>query len=173
MKWKSHGGSGRPVYRCTRIPGVEACGRVVISARPLEELVGALLADALDTEALLAFGPQADGHVADLERLRERWAQLDVDHAMGLVSRDGYVRAVEALRAEVERLESQVARERRKVLIDDLEPGESIALAWRRRPAGWRNRLARLLIDRIEVHPVRTRGSNRFDPDRVRIRWVP
>lgn len=173
LKWKGRGGSDRPVYRCTRVPGTSACGGVVVSAGPLEQLIGDLLVDALDLEALgnALLPAHVAPVVAELEVVRGRWAQLDVDYAAGLTSRDGYVRAVAVLQAEVTRLEGVLHRSRAGELVAGLDAGERVADAWRRRGAAWRNALARTLIERVVVNPARSRGSNRFDPGRVRVVW--
>lgn len=173
LKWKGRGGSDRPVYRCTRTPGTSACGTVVISAIPLEAMVRELVVAAVDPGALAgATSPDTVAPlIRDLDAARARWAQLDVDYAAGVTSRDGYLLAVDHLRREVARLEAVVARHQAGGLVAGLTTAD-LGAAWAGRSAAWRNALCRALMSHLVVNPVVRRGSNRFDPTRVTVHWL-
>jgi hypothetical protein len=55
--------------------------------------------------------------------------------------------------------------------VDALGPGQSVARAWEERPPAWRRELAAAHLESVIVSPALRRGSTRFDPRRVDIRW--
>lgn len=166
----------RPVYRCASAPGSRACGAMVITAEPLEDAVGEEIARALDVAALAAAASgEAAGRVAgQLEDARGRMQALVDDHyTHGLVGRPEFLEAHGHLRGLIARLEGDLARLVRGDVVATLGPGETLRDAWRDRPAGWRNRLARAVIHRVVVDPAPRRGLNRLDLSRVRVEWLP
>lgn len=167
--------NGEPVYRCQSVPGGDACGAMVITAGPLERLVGDELVRFLGVPELGAAmgGEQAARLSVELTDARARQAALTDDHYVhGLVGREDYLRADGHLRGLVARLEGDLLRVTRGDVVAVLGPGESIADAWAGRPDAWRNRLARAALVAVHVDAAPRRGSNRFDPGRVRLEWL-
>jgi hypothetical protein len=171
-----HRQTGGALYRCFRSPGEPNCGRMVVAAEPLEELVGAALAEALDAtglaEALAEAGGQAGEIARDLVRLQTQREELVRDHYVdGFVSRGDFLPAHAAISDRITRAEVELARHRRRELLVSLRPGETVAGAWASREPSWCRELARAHIERIVIAPANRRGLNRLDPGRVEVRW--
>ena len=167
--------TGAALYRCFRSPGEPNCGRMAIAAEPLEAIVGADLAEALDSECLAEALARSDGDDAclarELVRLRTQRAELVSDHYdQALISRSDFLPVLGSLDDRIGRLEADLARLRRRELVVALGAGESVAGAWARRGAHWRRELAGTHIERVVIHPA-LRGRNVVDPDRVEIVW--
>jgi hypothetical protein len=165
---------GAPLYRCVRQPGLPACGRMVVTAEPLERLIGEVLAQYLDTPELTA--AMSDGefaaHGREIAALRAQREALVQDHYVArLVARPDFLRALAVLDERITRAEGALARLRRRELVDALGPGESVARAWESRPPAWRRELAAAHLESVIVNPALRRGSTTFDPRRVDIRW--
>lgn len=173
MKVK-HRQAGVALYRCFRTPGERSCGSLVITAEPLEALVGEALAAGLDHQALAsALHDGDDGALArDLADLQARREALVHDHYVtGLVSRNGFLAADSALGDAIARLEDDLARRRRRELLADLDPGMTVADAWSARGPDWCRELAGSQIERVVISPAPRRGSTRLDPSRVEVVW--
>lgn len=166
----------QPLYRCDANPGRGGCGRMVISAAPAEEIVGGMLAEALDTDALadaLAEGDTAAAEVArSLMALRTQREELVQDHYVtGLVSRGDFLPAHARLTDGIGAAEGRLARMRRHSSLLSLAAGESVADAWATRDHAWRRALAAACLDAVVIHAAPNRGSTRVDPARVELVW--
>jgi hypothetical protein len=165
---------GAPLYRCFRRPGLGACGGMVVTAEPLERLIGEVLAEYLDTPDLTAAmsGGEVAAHGREIAALRAQREALVHDHYVArLVARGDFLRALADLDGRIARVEGALARLRRLELVDALGPGESVRRAWERRPPAWRRELAAAHLEAVIVNPALRRGSTTFDPRRVDIRW--
>jgi len=166
--------AGEPLYRCHRSPGEAACGSLVISAPPLEALVGSSLAATLDSGALTdALTDKESAAVAhELGLAQAHREELVHDHYVTrLLSRRDFLGAHAAIEDRIARLEADLARRRRRELLSALGPGETVLDAWETRGPGWCRELARAYIERVIIHPAPTRGRNRLDPSRVELVW--
>lgn len=169
--------TGSALYRCAKQPGYRNCGRMVVAAEPLEELVGAMLSDVLDTDAMasaLRSGVKDDGvdpAITELQGLLHRRDVLANDHYVdAVITRDQFLSANTRLAQRISELEAAVARRHQRLVHTDLSAGETIARAWMERPAGWRRELARAHLERIVIQPAAGR-TFRFDPARIWPEW--
>lgn len=173
MKVK-HRQSGSPLYRCFKTPGSPACGSLVVSAGPLEALVGALLAGFLNAPDLAdAMGGSEAAELArQIGREEAKREALVHDHYVtGLVSRRDFMGAAARLDDTIRRLTGDLNRLRRRDLLADLQPGETVLSAWADRPVHWRREIAGALIDHVSIARAAMKGRHIFDPDRVTVRW--
>lgn len=161
-------------YICRSGPGQAGCGGLVISAAPLEETLGVLVAErAADTEARGAadLGPDDGDERAELDRLAVLRAEAAEDRAAGgdRVAYNDLIAALARRQREVEaRLATKVRTTVQLDLVDDGRPWEELTDTEKRRRLD-------AFIDRIKIGPATKRGSTSFERGRVtapgRISW--
>jgi site-specific DNA recombinase len=174
---------GEPVrrYACLKRPGNPGCGRTAVVAQPADDLVRDAVLAALAGPELARARRRARGR----GRARDRDAakvlahhehhleELAADHARGRITRREWLAARDVLQDEI----AQAQRE----LDHDTGPlrglpGTQKALreAWdaHEGPEGieWRRALLGAVVDAVIVKPS-SRPTQRFDPDRIEIRW--
>lgn len=131
-------------YRCPRQLG--GCGQSV-SADRLDFEVAALLLNAYGTEDVPEPRPiPAVDHSTRLADIDKLLAELDQDHAAGLVTTRTYGRQSANLEAERARLEAEPAAPAR---VDYVLSGTPFAVEWERRDTEGRNALLRKLGARV------------------------
>jgi DNA invertase Pin-like site-specific DNA recombinase len=177
MRVKYRKDGRQPLYRCLKQPGTTGCGRMVVVAEPVEDVVLGAILDASESGRLVGMlegrrnADTAKTH-DDLSGLRVRRQQLVSDyHVDGLISRGEFLAAAGAIDDKIGTLEGALARHAGVSAASLLKPGESIESAWRERGFGWSREIARSLIDRVVIAPAPNRGSNRLDPSRVEVVW--
>lgn len=156
-------------FACRPEPGSGRCGGILVRYLPLEDHVVALLMARLERDADLSPALPADPTEALREQIAAEEAQLR--HLAAAYAGSGdfvEMRAAgEIIRGRIAALRQQITdahgqqRLASPLLVRDEWPGYD--LAQRRTVAGQ-------LIERIDVGPAR-RGLNRFDPDRLTVRW--
>lgn len=166
----------RPRYVCPSMAGRDSCGRVVVTAEPLEALVGASIAATLDspalTRALDGADPRAAALADELDGLRARREALVSDHYVHhLLGRPDFIAAHAAIERRIAGVEAALARRRRLDLLADLQAGETVRDAWATRPVGWRRELAYAVLSGITIDPAPLRGRHVFCPERARMHW--
>jgi hypothetical protein len=98
--------------------------------------------------------------------------ELVHDHYVdGIIERSDFLPAKAALDERVARAEAALARLRRRELLVDLAPGQTVGQAWVARGPGWCRALAAAHIERVVIHPAPRRGSKIVDPSRVEVVW--
>jgi DNA invertase Pin-like site-specific DNA recombinase len=173
---------GHPGYRCQRIPGREGCGRVSAKAAPVEQLVRAIVLEAVASDehaqALAALAGQQDGAGGIIARLaeRERWLEQSAADFWTIPrtapERTGYERAQKSIRSEIQTLTRQLQREQSRSVLASLPTrADAFTEAMDRADAGRQGEILGSLIERIEILPVLTWGNNQFDPRRIAITW--
>lgn len=173
-----HRQNGTALYRCFKSPGERNCGGMVIVAEPLEEMVGAAIAEALESLAFAKAraahaGEATSSRVAELEVLRGRLTRLNEDHHLhDLVQRDEYLVLRAELSEVINRIEDELGLQDQRQATAELGPGETVGAAWEARDAAWCQNLARAFLSRVVIAPAKGRGSNRFDPDRVSLEFL-
>ena len=169
----------KPSMVCAAGPGQTGCGRLRVTAEPLEEFVGAMVIEALDSPNLVTALQTADTTDSDdAETMRHigQWQdqveQLAIDHYTDQqISRAEYLAASKALNARIEQAKTSLSRgTRNRVLADLPQTRQQLQQAWDQSDTSWRRALIAAVVDQIEVGPA-VRGRNRFDPDRLTIHW--
>lgn len=167
---------------CAPGPGLAGCGRILVVAQPLEDLVAGAVIEALDGPRLaqaLRAGQETDSEEAGLlEKIAGWQAQLEqaaADHYTAgpdeRISLGEFQVARRALQARIDQAKSRLGRNSRRRLLVDLPTGRAaLQEAWERGDVGWRRALVAAVVDRVQVNPA-ARGGNRFDPARINIIW--
>jgi hypothetical protein len=158
------------------------CGRVSITADALEEAVVEAVREVLrdgslaEEIAALAEGSGADQAWATVSTLREDMESLSADFGAGRITRAEWMAARETLAPRLATAEADLGRRQEQESAALLAGGLS---EWDRdwaiaQEAGLLDKqraMLRAALTGVEVAPVRVRGLNRFDPDRVTYRW--
>ena len=168
----ANGGRG---YVCE----TEGCGKVRISAEPLDEYVGervvARLASPTRLKRLAAIRDRLAAEASEAERflkeLRDHKDELARAYGAKELNLGEFRTAKTAL--EQRRAEAMAAVRRGKALeeLPELTP-EGVATWWNE-TAGreQRRNLVQLVVREVRVGPATVRGSRRFDEDRFEILW--
>lgn len=160
-------------YVCVSQPGLDRCGRLTVSARPLDEFVTeALLAALTDAPAMTKPARQpSEEPMAEILRSRRRLEDLATLFAEEQITRAEWLAARKPIEARIAQQEQLVTTSSRLVLLGSL-PTEPTRLraAWLAMTLDQQRVIAEAVLDRVVVHPA-TRGGNRFDPGRVELRW--
>jgi site-specific DNA recombinase len=158
--------NGAVEYRCLPVPGPKRCGRISVTADPVDDLVGERIAEHFATYTP---EPASEGEA-------ELLAQIEVDTKrlaeVGRAYADGTI-PIETMQAAVERLEARIAATSRRLARSTVlipAGADGIREAWASRTPAWRRRLVERTIAHIEVRPATVAGGP-FDGARVVIEW--
>jgi DNA invertase Pin-like site-specific DNA recombinase len=171
----SHRKDGARRYVCSPAPG--GCGRVAVTAEPLEELIVSAVLHRLDSAAMrraLAKPKKKTRDAGDLDDLRAIEADLDclaADFGNGAISRREWLAAREPLerRRDAARRAVDTTTDRR--LLTPLTGAASVRTAWEKLDLEQQRSVLKVLIDRIVIAPAALLGRRALDPDRVDIVW--
>lgn len=160
-------------YVCTVDRG--GCGRVGIGAEGLENLVSAGVLDVIDTPALAEANRVAEANgdrpISEVARVEERQALLAEMFAAGDIGRTEWATARDALQRRLVEAQSAVADEARtEGATQALGDLVGIRDRWPDLSLEQRRLIIAAVVDAIVIAPT-TRKTNRFDPDRIEIRW--
>lgn len=166
-KWDAKG----PRYFCRH------CHGILVASDHLEELVVAAVLEAVDRPELreaVRREQEADGtadKVDQIATLEDDLADLANELGEGRltmaewkVARAGIERRLGHLRSELEREQDESA------LASWVGRGGALREAWEDLSHGQRRAIISAVFESLTIAPAR-RGPNRFDPDRVKIRW--
>lgn len=170
--------TGRRGYVCSTDPTYGGCGRIRISAEPFENdvaerVLGRLLRESTRAELRHAI-ETAQADAISAERLITD-AQARLREA-GAAFADGLIGGTE-FKAASARLNERIATARSSLklgaMLDSVKTVNASDLVewWESASIEQQQVLLRLLIESIEVHPAKVRGSKLYDYDRVRVVW--
>jgi DNA invertase Pin-like site-specific DNA recombinase len=161
-------------YVCATGPGFSGCGKIRVLAEPLEDLVVDMLLAALDGPGLAGRLQARDEgapvrateqtELADVERRLDELAETFAD---GTVSRREWLAARGRLETRRDTLTARLAASGPSALA--VLTGD-VYDAWERLSFDQRHAIVAAIVDRVTVKPA-LKGRNRFDPDRVDVRW--
>jgi len=167
-------------YRCQSPPQGKGCGRLSILADTFERevfervaarIAGDGLSEVLAT--LTADNADADSAAGELVAVRDRLEVLSTDYyERGTVSRSEYERRRAALERQVSDLEGRLAQVSGSAQVAALPTSPAAIVATlTERDAAWSRTLVGVFVAEVVV-ATGVRGLNRFDPDRVKVRWI-
>lgn len=169
---------GKRGYVCSSGSPYEGCGKIRINAEPFEQdvtervLARLLRPDAREKlgAALKAAGREAAEAHEVIAKTEKRLGQIGVDYA------DGKIGGIEFRTARDEltkRIRDARNAQKLGVTLGDVAALESEDLVawWEGASLEQQRTLLDVLISKIEVYPVRVRGSKIFDPSRIKVTW--
>jgi len=157
-------------YGCVRMPGNGGCFGVRINAAAAEQIVtGALLA------AIPEVSPPKQTKREDVDLLRAlrdtdaRMEDTDAMFADGTVDRASYTRIRDRLTKTRTDLRQEIERMTAPTVPDVPTGPRAVKAWWESASIEDRRRVLRFFVSRVVIHPAKVRGSNRVDPDRIRV----
>lgn len=164
-------------YVCLKRPGRPGCGRVVVTADPVDVLVFEMAVAALVSpklaKALKSAATKDDesGKLADeLAGAEERLEAVAVDFADGRIGRREWLAARDRLNERIGAIRATLERSSRSGVISTLPATENaLRAAWEAGSLDWRRALLRALFEAVIVNPAPRPG--RFDPSRIEPVW--
>jgi site-specific DNA recombinase len=165
-------------YVCANGPGFAGCGRTVVMAEPVEELVAAGVLHRLDGPGLAAaLRAEAEGDeaassvVSGLEADEAQLTEIAGAYGRREVTFSEYLAARKPIEARIEAAKRHLSRTSRSAALADYV-GDSAALRerWSGLDLSRQRAIVEAVLDRATVLPA-VRGRNRFDPDRVDPLW--
>lgn len=165
------GGPRLAALVCAKGPGYRGCGHMNIIYGPLEAMIVKTVLAAIDRGAL---SKAMRGHddkkaVAELAKVEQRMADLAEDEATGQITRVEWQRKREILVAQHRELSRQVDHGRRSVALDGID-AKTLRDTFAHLPLHRQKAVVGALVESVVIGPGR-RGVNRFDYDRVTVRW--
>lgn len=171
---------GKPRYRCQAAPGKVNCGSTTILASAVDNLVTDMLlfrldspvvADALAgrTRPAAADDEDLSGQILTLEARIDEASKMFAD---GEIDRKDLVTIRRRVEDELLKLRRRIARTEQVVTIENfLKDGPDLATMWADLPQGRKQQIIRAVIDRVLIHPAKTRGSKTVDLGRIEVCW--
>jgi len=169
-------GRGVRRYICATGPGYKGCGGTYIGAEPLEELVSAVVREAIASPALseaiatkqAGVGDEIDDIAsaeARLAELADLWAAGDLDTTSWAAARNAVEKRLGSARSRLAAAQAPRALGGLPTNVDDL------ANHWDRLSFDRRRAILTAVMDGVIIGPGR-RGYNKFDPKRLSfINW--
>lgn len=168
---------GSTRYVCGKSPGADRCGRIAVTAEPLEEFITEAVLSTIEdgalTKALSSAEKGGTGDIAKELRANElRLEQLARDHYVeGSITKAEFLAARSALLERMEAQRSRIAETTNQSILTRL-PGASASLrkAWQEGDVDWRRAVISAVLDHAVINPGRP-GRRKFDTDRVELVW--
>ena len=168
--------SGRRNYGCRKESG--GCGRVYVSADHVERLVLGTVLPLADHPALRRLvDSEREEDAREARRLvmensgdEAALLQLEADHYQDrVIDRSTFLRQSQALRVRIEGRQGRLAAMRGHSALDRL--GGEVMAKWDEATADEKRAIVLSLVHGVRVSRALRKGSNMFDPARVRFLW--
>jgi site-specific DNA recombinase len=161
---------GTRCYVCSGVPD-PGCGKIRILAEPLEELIADAVIAALDTPKLTkAMDASKSSAVDELQALRTQEDELARMWARRELTKEAWQAATDELAKQMDAVRAELDDEARHRVAADLTADGALAKRWPDLGFDQQRLILETVIDTITVGPGR-QGYNKFDPNRVSIRW--
>ena len=108
--------------------------------------------------------------IADLAKIEQKMADLAEDWAQDRLTRKEWQQARESLAARRTELSRQVDQGRRSIGLDGLD-AKRLRADWSLLPLHRQKAVVCALVEAVVINPPRKRGYNRFDYNRISIKW--
>ena len=165
-------------YVCAKGPGLPGCGKIAITAEPVEALIAEAVLYRLDTPELAAALAGAAGQDAEadaahasvaadraqLEELATAYGDRQITFPEFLAARKPIETRIEAGQRKVSRLTQTTA------IAGHVGDSAALRAIWKDLPLTRQRPIIEAVLDRAIVRPA-VRGRTRFDPDRVEPVW--
>jgi hypothetical protein len=164
-------------YACLSGPDHGGCGRITVTAEPVEQLIADAVLYRLDTPELadaLAGRAAADEHAAvladtlaadraKLEELTDLWSSNQITSTQ-------WLRAKRSIEDRVRDTERQLSRATHTEALVGLDRGVGLHAQWQDLVLSRQIAIVRAVLDHATVSPG-IRGAQRLDPNRVEPAW--
>lgn len=165
-------------YVCASGPDHKGCGRLTITADPLERLIADAVVYRLDTPVLadaMSGRTSTDERVGELstrlQAVQERLDDLPAAFAAGEISRRDWALARKPLEDQRDNLTRQLGRlTHTSSLSGLLGNGKALAKTWGTLNLSRQHAIVDALVDHIDIAPG-TPGATALDPARVAVVW--
>ncbi len=165
-------------YVCASGPDHGGCGRLTVTADPLERLIADAVLYRLDTPELadaLAGRSSADERITDLSSrlatVQERLDDLPAAFAAGEISRRDWALARKPLEEQRDHLQRQLGRlTHTSALTGLVGNGQHLSRTWSDLTLSRQHAIVKAIIDHIDIAPG-TPGVTTLDPARVSVIW--
>lgn len=169
----------RRSYTCSSSPMRNGCGGVRIVADPLDEMVVDQAFARVDVEAFAqvladeAAGYDEDAIMGGISAAEAKLAELARDWATSTITRGEWMAARTELERAADAARRQLARSSEtRAHATWAGQGDQLRAAWSEMSLEVHRSILASLVESITIGPVRQRGWNKFDPERVTLRWV-
>lgn len=162
------------VWACRTAPGDDRhCGRLSITADPVDDLVAEMVLATLDSPALARALRRTKkkakrGDDVDIADLESRLVQLGQDHDDGMIGRAEWLTRRGRLTERLDEARAELAAETGAAPLLPFTTGD-VRKRWDALDVVARRSVVAALIDRVDILPA-TRGPQ-WDPDRVQVTW--
>ncbi|WP_188110455.1 recombinase family protein [Aeromicrobium ginsengisoli] len=170
--------AGKPLLVCHKYGSIGGCGKIAVTMSHVDGYVSGVVVSALLRAEV--GGPDVtvpdESVILSLKSARQRLEQAQEDcYVLGVLPRDRFLAEIKPkIEAQILDLRARLdAPEAHLTALDGL-PSTRPALEswWAAQSLERRKAVIRSLVVRVEIHkPTTPRGSNQFDPNRVRIVW--
>lgn len=165
-------------YVCLSGPDHGGCGRLTITADPLERLVADAVLYRLDTPELadvLTGRSSADARTQDLttavDEAQTRLDDLALAHGQGEITMRDWLIAKKPIQQRLDTLHRQLGQITRSGALTGLVGnGQELGRAWSSLNLSRQHAIVQALVDHIVIGPG-TPGARGLDPDRVSVVW--
>lgn len=165
-------------YVCSSGPDHGGCGRLTITADPLERLVADMVLYRLDTPELadtLAGRASTDARTQDLtaalDKEQTRLDDLSLAYGQGDIDMRGWMIAKKPIEQRLESLKRQLGQiTRTSALAGLVGNGQELGRAWGDLNLPRQHAIVGALVDHIEIGPG-GQGTRQLDPSRVTVVW--
>lgn len=167
--------SGVPRYVCPNLPGGDTCGGTATNAQRTDDLVRAMLLEALaDSDLAARLRAAGDGDRAELlESVAEDEMQLEelsAAWATKAITTREWSKARDIIEARLHRDRARLTGGPNTAAVDAFAGSHSdMASRWECLNVSQRRALVTCLVERIDVQPADR--AKRWDPDRFQVAW--
>ena len=164
-------------YVCAKGPGQAGCGKLMILADPVEQLVSEAVLIRLDSAELAAGWAgqveqsDTDGITARLDADEAQLDELATAYGRKQISLREYLRAREPIESRIDTARRELSRSGGTVSVREfVGHADRLRAVWDEMPIERRQAVIGAILDRVTIAPG-VRGRNRFDPERVSPTW--
>ena len=165
-------------YVCSSGSPYEGCGKIRINAEPFEnDVAERVLARLMRDDAreklsagIRAVQSEAEAAPDRIAATEKRLREIGVDYADGTIGGPEFRGAREELTRRIKDARSAQKLAATLENVAALE-AEDLVAWWEGASLEQQRTVLDLLVSKIEVHPVKVRGSKIFDPSRIKVTW--
>jgi hypothetical protein len=164
--------NGKDAYRCAD-KSLGGCNGCTIVAEPVEQLVTDAVLHRIDSPAVArarASKPKPGVVPVDIGEIETELEELAADYGNRRITRREWMAAREPLEKLRDLALAEIAQEADTAALAVFKKDDDVASTWKKLDLDRRRAVLAALIESVTIGEAR-RGLNRFDADRVNIKW--